>query len=142
MRRAIASPVAAMALLTGCTLGPASLPALAGAATADGAGAAAADGNGSAATVPTAPAIRPRFVREAQRALEDLGYAVGPADGIVGPRTRAALLRYQDAEGLPMTGRLDPETMVRLDIHERLFRAGPRPPGRGSGAETAFGERR
>jgi peptidoglycan hydrolase-like protein with peptidoglycan-binding domain len=135
MKCAIASRVAAMALLTECALGPASVPALAGAP--------AAYGSGSAAPGRTAPASRPRFVREAQRALEDLGYPVGPVDGIVGPRTRSALLRYQEAEGLPITGRLDSETMVRLDIHERLFRAGPRPlPGRGSGTKRAFGEGR
>jgi len=117
MKWAIVSRVAVMVLLAECALGSASVPALAGAA--------AAHGNGSVAPGWTAPATRPRFVRDAQRALEDLGYPVGPVDGIVGARTRSALLRYQEAEGLPMTGRLDSETMVRLDIHERLFRAGP-----------------
>jgi Putative peptidoglycan binding domain len=73
-----------------------------------------------AAHVPT-PA--PRFVRDAQRALRDLGYAPGPMDGIVGPRTREALRRYQRSEGLPTTGRLDVETMARLDVHQRLFRS-------------------
>jgi peptidoglycan hydrolase-like protein with peptidoglycan-binding domain len=133
MQRVFASSVAVMALLTECALGAASAPALAGAAA----------GKGSAAPGRTAPTTKPRFVSDAQRALKDLGYPVGPVDGIVGPRTRSALLRYQEAEGLPMTGRLDSETMVRLDIHERLFRAGPRPlVGRGSGTKAAFGEAR
>lgn len=63
----------------------------------------------------------PRFVREAQQALRELGYRPGPVDGVVGPRTKEALARYQRSEKIQVTGRLDSETMVRLDIHERLF---------------------
>jgi hypothetical protein len=63
----------------------------------------------------------PRFVREAQRALRDLGYPPGPLDGILGRQTKAALAKYQRAERIRVTGRLDSETMVRLDIQERLF---------------------
>jgi peptidoglycan hydrolase-like protein with peptidoglycan-binding domain len=73
----------------------------------------------------TAP--EPRFVRDAQQALRDLGYEPGPIDGRVGPRTRTALLRYQHAEGLPATGRLDTETMVRLDIHQRVLQTSDAP---------------
>ncbi len=67
-----------------------------------------------------------RFVREAQRALRDLGYQPGPLDGVVGRRTKEALTRYQRAERIRVTGRLDSETMVRLDIQERLFRTADR----------------
>ncbi len=66
---------------------------------------------------------KPEFVRQAQRALRDLGYSPGPIDGIVGPQTHAALSKYQEAENLPVTGELDLETMARLDIYRRLFRA-------------------
>ena len=69
---------------------------------------------------PAAPA--PRFVREAQRVLRDLGYQPGPVDGVVGRRTKQALVEYQRAERIQVTGRLDAETMVRLDIQDRLFR--------------------
>ncbi|HEY7038567.1 MAG TPA: peptidoglycan-binding domain-containing protein [Methylomirabilota bacterium] len=69
----------------------------------------------------TAPQPAPRYVREAQRALRDLGYEPGPLDGVVGPRTRQALLKYQRSERIAATGRLDPETMVRLDIQKRVF---------------------
>lgn len=68
----------------------------------------------------------PRFVREAQRALRDLGYQPGPVDGVVGQRTKQALVKYQRAERIQVTGRLDSETMVRLDIQERLFRPADR----------------
>lgn len=65
---------------------------------------------------------RPPFVREAQRALQDLGYHPGPIDGTFGPQTRMALEKYQLAEKLPVTGQLDAETMERLDVYKRLFR--------------------
>ena len=68
------------------------------------------------------PARRPQFVREAQRALRELGYSPGPIDGAVGPQTRAALAKYQSAEKLSVTGNLDAETTARLDVHQRLFR--------------------
>ena len=42
-----------------------------------------------------------------QRGLRERGFDPGPLDGIVGPRTRAALRRWQTAQGLPPTGYLD-----------------------------------
>ena len=54
-------------------------------------------------------------MREAQRALRDLGYHPGPIDGMFGPE------KYQLAEKLPVTGQLDAETMERLDVYKRLF---------------------
>jgi peptidoglycan hydrolase-like protein with peptidoglycan-binding domain len=74
----------------------------------------------------TATARQP-FVLEAQRALRDLGYDPGPIDGIFGPRTRAALEKYQTSEKLPATGVLDGPTLERLDVYRRLFRP-PREP--------------
>ena len=68
----------------------------------------------------------PRFVREAQRTLGELGYRPGPIDGVVGRRTQGALASYQRSEGIPVTGHLDAETLVRLDIHRRVSPAGDR----------------
>jgi peptidoglycan hydrolase-like protein with peptidoglycan-binding domain len=76
---------------------------------------------GVAERAPKAP--KPEFVRQAQRALRDLGYRPGPIDGVVGPQTHAALAKYQEAESLPVTGKLDLESMARLDIYRRLLRA-------------------
>jgi len=53
-------------------------------------------------------------VKKAQEALRDKGYDPGPIDGVVGPRTRAALRSYQQAENLAVTDRLDPETAAKL----------------------------
>jgi len=77
-------------------------------------------GPGLAMAQESAPA--PRFVREAQRTLRELGYQPGPVDGVVGPKMKHALAKYQRSEGIRVTRRLDSETMARLDIHERLFR--------------------
>jgi len=49
-----------------------------------------------------------------QARLQGLGYDPGPIDGLVGPRTRAALLRYQRDLGLPASGRFGPVTRARL----------------------------
>ena len=76
-------------------------------------------GPAHAAGAPAATS-EPRFIREAQRTLGDLGYRPGPIDGVVGRRTRGALARYQRSEGIPVTGYLDAETLVRLDIHRRV----------------------
>ena len=65
---------------------------------------------------------QPPFVREAQSVLRDLGYHPGPIDGIFSARTRSALERYQLAEKLPVTGQLNAETLLRLDVYRRLFR--------------------
>ena len=83
-------------------------------------------GMARAAQEPAPPA--PRFVREAQRTLRELGYQPGPVDGQVGPKTKDALAKYQRSERIQVTRRLDPETMARLDIRERLFH-----PGRAAG---------
>jgi peptidoglycan hydrolase-like protein with peptidoglycan-binding domain len=79
-------------------------------------------GMARSAQEPAPPA--PRFVREAQRTLRELGYQPGPVDGVVGPKTKDALAKYQRSERIQVTRRLDSETMARLDIHERLFRPG------------------
>ena len=53
-------------------------------------------------------------VREAQERLNALGYNVGTPDGSAGPKTAKALREFQQAEGLPVTGRLDTATAGAL----------------------------
>lgn len=43
-------------------------------------------------------------VRDIQTALNARGYDAGPADGIIGPRTRAAIRAYQQDNGLLVDG--------------------------------------
>ena len=56
---------------------------------------------------------RPR-VAEAQRLLVALGYDPGPADGVMRPRTRAALSAFQRSAGLPVNGRMTRRVVKRL----------------------------
>ena len=69
-------------------------------------------------------------VGEAQRTLNVLGYRAGPVDGLFGPRTEAATLRFQHGHGLPASGVLDPRTLrVLLPVQA--------PAGRPSGVKRA-----
>lgn len=56
-------------------------------------------------------------VRETQQILKDRGFNVG-VDGIMGPRTQAALRQFQKSENLDPTGRLNRQTLVALGIQE------------------------
>ncbi len=51
---------------------------------------------------------------ELQRLLARLGYDPGGVDGIVGPRTRAAVKSFQQDRGLPPDGHPDSEILERL----------------------------
>jgi hypothetical protein len=53
-------------------------------------------------------------VADAQNALNSKGYDAGPADGVMGPNTRAAIQKFQADNGLPQTGSLDPATRDAL----------------------------
>jgi len=55
-------------------------------------------------------------VRAAQQALRDQGYNPGPIDGVMGPRTSAAVRDYQTKEGLTASGQLDDATMDKLGV--------------------------
>jgi len=57
-------------------------------------------------------------VSGAQGRLAHLGYSPGPADGELGPRTRAAIAQFQRDRGLAPTGELDQDTISALrEVH-------------------------
>jgi len=60
------------------------------------------------------PELRPAFVRGIQEELGARGYAVGTADGSLGPRTRAAILDYQRDAGLAPTGKASKDLLDHL----------------------------
>ena len=53
-------------------------------------------------------------VRSAQMALRDKGHNPGPIDGVMGPRTSAAVRDFQQKENLTVSGQLDAETRAKL----------------------------
>jgi peptidoglycan hydrolase-like protein with peptidoglycan-binding domain len=62
-----------------------------------------------AATATTNPPVRhheltPEEIEEYQNDLDTVGCWAGPVDGVLGPRTEAALREFQEAEGLEVTG--------------------------------------
>ncbi len=57
-----------------------------------------------------------------QRGLRERGFDPGPLDGIIGSGTRAALRRWQTAQGLPPTGYLDESAARALSSIEGSIR--------------------
>jgi peptidoglycan hydrolase-like protein with peptidoglycan-binding domain len=59
----------------------------------------------TAQTAPAAtPASAPYSLRNVQVALNQLGYPVGTPDGVIGPKSRAAIRAFQTDSGLPTSG--------------------------------------
>ncbi len=60
--------------------------------------------------------VRPRspdpITGAIQTLLAELGYAAGPADGLMGQRTRAAIRKFQQDKGLAVTGEATDELRV------------------------------
>ena len=53
-----------------------------------------------------------------QARLRNLGYDPGPADGELGPRTRAAICAFERALGLEVTGKPEGKTLKKLaEVH-------------------------
>lgn len=56
-------------------------------------------------------------IRQAQEKLSAQGYIAGSADGVWGPKTRAALEKFQKTKDITPTGVLDPQTLAALGIN-------------------------
>jgi peptidoglycan hydrolase-like protein with peptidoglycan-binding domain len=78
-------------------------------------------------------------VREVQHKLNRLGYGAGALDGLFGPRTEAAVRRFQVDSGLEVDGAVGPQTLrqlhTRINQKERLL-------ARGSGFKSSHGSKR
>jgi hypothetical protein len=55
-------------------------------------------------------------LRQVQMVLKEKGFDVGTVDGVLGPRTRNALLAFQRRHGLEVTGKIDQPTMTALGV--------------------------
>jgi hypothetical protein len=53
---------------------------------------------------------------DVQRSLYELGYYYGPIDGICGPATRSAIIRYRSGRGLAVTAVIDRPLLVNLGL--------------------------
>ena len=53
-------------------------------------------------------------VKQAQEQLSAMGHDAGPADGVMGPKTQAALKEFQESKGLQASGQLDSQTLAAL----------------------------
>ncbi|MFZ5790585.1 MAG: peptidoglycan-binding protein [Pseudomonadota bacterium] len=73
------------------------------------------------ASVPPDDSLMRIYVVSVQQALAAKGYRPGPADGLLGPRTREAIRRYQRDYGLPVTGQVS----LALLNHLRLVTGFP-----------------
>jgi TonB family protein len=56
-------------------------------------------------------------IRQVQERLHHAGLNPGPADGIAGAQTIAALQQFQKTQGVPVTGMLDQATKQALGLH-------------------------
>src|SRR5690348_13117176 len=69
-------------------------------------------------------------VRVLQRRLARAGCAPGPIDGLYGPRTEQAVIRFQAARGLLVDGIAGPQTLAHLGTQRTSHRiTRPRHPG-------------
>jgi hypothetical protein len=57
----------------------------------------------------------PALIEQLQQALSKAGYDPGPADGNFGRLTEAAVVAFQEANGLSVDGRVGPETASALN---------------------------
>jgi len=68
----------------------------------------------SVASVIPEPEIDADVVRAVQRELALRGYEPGPADGLIHPVTRAAVMAYEHDHGLPLTARPSEEILKSI----------------------------
>lgn len=79
--------------------------------------------------------ITPSVIKAAQQKLEEKGYSAGPADGRMGPQTRAAIEKFQADQNLSQTGKLDQKTLAALNVGGvQELKAAPGDLGRGGKA--------
>lgn len=61
-------------------------------------------------TIPTLPYTN----QDIQKALKAAGIYTGPIDGIIGPKTKAAIESFQRSKGLKVDGKVGPKTWAEM----------------------------
>jgi len=64
----------------------------------------------------TSPNMKGSKVMEVQSVLRDLGFDVGPVDGLFGHKTYNAVVMFQEVHGLVVDGEVGPQTAQALGI--------------------------
>lgn len=75
-------------------------------------------------------------VKQAQEQLSAMGHDAGPADGIIGPKTQAAVKEFQQSKGLQASGQLDSQTLAALQTGG----SESTPRGQSSGSQSSSGQ--
>jgi len=89
----------------------------------------------TAAIEPTAdpPTLRVDEVKELQAKLRSFGFNPGPVDGVAGPLTQSAAMRYQQARGQPQSAAVDRQLLEQLrqdpspPVVQHVAQRAPRP---------------
>ena len=68
-------------------------------------------------------------IKQVQAKLKEQGQDPGPADGIKGPKTQAALKEFQKDKGIKESGQLDRETLSALGVSGSASAGGSAAPG-------------
>src|ERR1700738_3116644 len=55
-------------------------------------------------------------IQQAQALLKEKGFDVGDVDGVLGPRTRRAVMAFQRQRGLELSGQIDQQTATALGL--------------------------
>jgi len=77
-------------------------------------------------------------IRQLQIALNEKGFNIGEPDGALGPRTKNALIQFQQREGFQATGQIDQRTVAALGLS---IRGQPSMQGQPSSGTGQAGER-
>ena len=77
------------------------------------------------------PAASSEELRQAQQRLKDDGDYTGTVDGKFGPKTAAALKKFQQSNGLQQSGELDSQTASKLGVTTTSGSGASMPPSSG-----------
>ena len=88
----------------------------------------------------TAPGVDQSTIKQAQEKLSSKGHDV-QADGVLGPKTQAAVKEFQQKEGIQASGRLDQETLAALEVDESSAGTGSSSPSTGASSPQSSSER-
>lgn len=62
------------------------------------------------------PAQNSASIMKAQDMLNQRGFNVGEPDGLIGPKTKRAIMEFQKSAGIPITGKVDEKLLEALDL--------------------------